>query len=185
MYIEALAFAKVYHKGQFRNDRVTPYINHPIKVAGFFEDDYLKSLAVLHDVLEDTDAKEDDIKNKFGSDLLKDLKLLTHSWDDKYMEYINKIKESGSDAVIKVKIADIVSNLSDDPTEKQIKKYFDTLMFIIKGSGVICKGCISIGTGCGSCSSCLKEIKNLVDNVPAEEHGERCICPVCAAKRLK
>ena len=44
------------HKGQFRADGKTPFIEHPKAVAAFFSDDewQLKVIAWLHDVIEDT-----------------------------------------------------------------------------------------------------------------------------------
>lgn len=50
---EALAFAVEAHKGQ-KDKGKKPYIYHPIYVAEHVEGDIAKSVAYLHDVVEDT-----------------------------------------------------------------------------------------------------------------------------------
>ena len=50
------------HRGQFRRDGVTPYISHPEAVAKRVEgDDLAEAIAWLHDVLEDTAIKVQDL----------------------------------------------------------------------------------------------------------------------------
>lgn len=70
---EAFQFANKYHQGQYRASE-EPYIIHPIEVAYILAD--LQSdtdtitAALLHDVLEDTSATEDEVKDKFGEQVL-------------------------------------------------------------------------------------------------------------------
>ena len=58
------------HKGVYRDDKVTPYIEHPVEVAEILSelkvDDITLSAALLHDVVEDTIITGTDIKRKYG-----------------------------------------------------------------------------------------------------------------------
>ena len=74
MIIKALQFAAEKHKGQLRKGNLkTPYINHPIKVAfvlqtiGGVTDENVLAAALLHDVIEDTDATHKDLANLFNT----------------------------------------------------------------------------------------------------------------------
>ncbi len=70
---EAYLFAKNAHKEQKRASG-EPYIIHPLNVTLILTDfnvDYeTYAAAFLHDVLEDTDTKPEDIKEKFGENVL-------------------------------------------------------------------------------------------------------------------
>ena len=70
---KAYEFAKKLHEGQYRVSE-EPYIVHPIQVAIILAelrvDKNTVIAALLHDILEDTDTKPDEIKNLFGEDVL-------------------------------------------------------------------------------------------------------------------
>lgn len=126
MYKLALKIATQAHKGQFRKDGVTPYISHPIRVAQQFKDDYRKTIAVLHDVLEDTDQD----LSMFPKKVTDVLKILTKKGD--YFSYIKKISEN--EIATQIKIADILDNLADDCfqiPDSQIKRYYKALKILI------------------------------------------------------
>lgn len=61
LYERAHAFAERKHSGQLRKDGL-PYITHPETVAAAFDYSVEKIVAILHDVLEDTDATEAEIR---------------------------------------------------------------------------------------------------------------------------
>ena len=69
---EALAFAKVAHRDQFRKSG-EPYIIHPILVAAITaaisSDEVMVIAALLHDIVEDTSYTTEDIEKKFGLDV--------------------------------------------------------------------------------------------------------------------
>ena len=50
-------------------------------------------LALLHDVVEDTDVTLDDLKDKgFPQEVLEAMTLMTHNDETPYFEYIKRIK---------------------------------------------------------------------------------------------
>lgn len=70
---KAFAFAEEAHRGQLRKDATTPYITHPVMVAGILagmhSDEDILVAALLHDVPEDTDRSLAEIEDKFGEDV--------------------------------------------------------------------------------------------------------------------
>ncbi len=124
----ARIFATKKHEGYFRRDGTTPYIAHPGKVASLLEKDDEKILAWLHDVIEETPTPHTEIINKFGLNVSLDLNLLTHDKKEDYFAYLKRLKKH--ERVRNVKIADIVANLTDKPTTKQIHKYVKALQFL-------------------------------------------------------
>ena len=111
-YEAALRFAKLKHSGQFRKSG-EPYVTHPIAVAEMLKEkgygtDYLIT-GLFHDLLEDTDAKEEEIEALGGKAVLKAVKLLTKQKGYVMAEYVSGIK---SDPIaFAVKSADRLHNL--------------------------------------------------------------------------
>ena len=70
---KAYLFAKKLHEGQYRISE-EPYIIHPVEVAKILVDlkvdTHTLMAAFLHDILEDTDTKPEEIKELFGEDVL-------------------------------------------------------------------------------------------------------------------
>lgn len=66
----AIIFATKAHSGTTRKGTNVPYIVHPIEAAAIVssmtDDEEVIAAAVLHDVLEDTDATEEDLYARFG-----------------------------------------------------------------------------------------------------------------------
>ena len=71
MLERAISFAARAHAGQVRKGTSTPYILHPLEAAvicaTITDDAEVLSAAVLHDVVEDTDATIEQIEAEFGS----------------------------------------------------------------------------------------------------------------------
>ena len=121
------AFMVMYkaHKGQFDKAGV-PYYLHPLKVAKKMDDESSTKVALLHDVLEDTDFTINQLKKivSLNEEEMEALLLLTHNPCDTYDEYIQKVCTSS--LAVKVKLADLLHN-SDltripHPTEKDFKR---------------------------------------------------------------
>ena len=134
MYKKALKFAIEAHKGQTREGTNIPYIAHPIRVSQVFQDDLEKTVAVLHDIVEDTDITLQDLEIEFYH--YKDSFILTNvidhlsrRKDEKYFDYIERL--CANELAIKIKIADVVDNLSDRSCEQEdsmIDRYNKTLI---------------------------------------------------------
>ena len=70
---QAFLFAQKLHEGQYRISE-EPYIIHPVEVAKILVnlkvDSHTLMAAFLHDILEDTETKPEEIKELFGEDVL-------------------------------------------------------------------------------------------------------------------
>jgi (p)ppGpp synthase/HD superfamily hydrolase len=130
MVFKAVNIASEAHKNQFRRDGVTPYILHPKLVATLVDGDpEAKAVAWLHDVLEDTTETETSLLEQGIPETIVDVVVLLTKVDGMdYFEYLKKIKENP--LARKVKIADMLANLSDRPTQKQVFKYLAGLQFL-------------------------------------------------------
>lgn len=89
-----------------------PYTNHLYGVSNQGENEYEKTLGLLHDILEDTTMTSDELINLgFPKDLVKRVELLTKNKNENYDEYIKRILKSRDKIAIKVKIYDLKNNL--------------------------------------------------------------------------
>jgi len=124
------------HRGQFRRDKITPYHIHPKRIAVFFlkENNYFfASIALLHDVLEDTDYTLKDLEiARVDFRICEIVDQLTRKKEENYFSYIERICMYRKFPIVELKIADIVDNLTDNPTEIQKEKYTKALMNMVK-----------------------------------------------------
>ena len=109
---QALDFATEKHKGQKRIGG-DDYITHPISVCEIvkklsFGEDY-QITALFHDVLEDTNATEEEILSYGNAEILTAVKLLTKQKGYNMQEYIKAIKNN--EIAFVVKGADRLHNL--------------------------------------------------------------------------
>lgn len=117
-----------------------PYSSHPIAVADMMSTDEEKIIAYLHDIIEDTEAelypfdghwiKFKDKKYQLPVHLYHSLYSLTHFDSQTYKEYIKYISKDKLAA--KIKIADMLHNMSCNPSEKQKQKYLKALPILLK-----------------------------------------------------
>ncbi len=100
------------HKDQLDKSGM-PYVFHPFHVAEQMSDEATTIVALLHDVVEDTDYTLEDIAAMgFGQDVVDALALMTHDKSVPYLEYVAKIKDNPIART--VKLADLAHN--SDPT---------------------------------------------------------------------
>lgn len=120
------------HEGQFRRDGVTPYVVHPQAVASRVAGDPIaESVAWLHDVLEDTPLTEADLRQAgIPDEVIAGVLLLTKTEGMDYESYLAGVK--ASPLARKVKVADMLTNLGDCPTERQILKYARGLQVLLQ-----------------------------------------------------
>lgn len=113
-----------------------PYVFHPFYLASQMTDEVSVTVALLHDVVEDTKISFDDLVSLgFSDEVIAALKLLTHEENVPYMEYVEKIKTN--ETAKKVKLADLRHNsdlsrldeISPKAVERQ-KKYLTAIKFL-------------------------------------------------------
>ena len=120
---KAMIIAYEAHKNQVDKSGV-PYIYHPIHVAEQMDTENECIIALLHDVVEDTNVKFKQLEEVFSKEIIDILKLLTREENIEYDVYIKRIKNNS--IACKVKIADLTHNLDktrlDFVTEVDVKR---------------------------------------------------------------
>jgi len=120
----ALSFVQKKHAGQTR-DNSLPAWHHLLRVSrvlnlvlnitkeGSIQKKFIITLAALgHDLLEDTDAKEPEIKAVFGDGGLRLIQGMTNWWgDNEKKKYIKQVLHS-EESVRLIKLADLYDNIS-------------------------------------------------------------------------
>ena len=125
---KAMQLAYKAHDGQFDKSGV-PYIFHPLHVAEQMTDEASVCVALLHDVVEDTDLTIDTLRKEgFSENILEAISLLTHDKTIPYMDYIKAIKTNP--LATKVKLVDLEHNSDlsrvkcvDEKARNRIEKY--------------------------------------------------------------
>ena len=122
----ALEFAKAKHKGQKRIGG-DDYITHPIAVLEIvknqgFDENY-QIAALFHDLLEDTDATQEEILRYGNQKILEAVTLLTKKKGYDMAEYVSSIKQNP--IAFAVKAADRLHNLNCAiVTDEQFKRKY-------------------------------------------------------------
>ncbi len=122
------------HEGQIRLSG-EPYLSHPLEVAGILSDMKLDSVCIaaglLHDVLEDTTATEEELQEMFGGEVTNIVKGLTKlseltydSAKTRQAESIRKMILAMADdiRVILIKLVDRLHNMRTLAYQKEHKK---------------------------------------------------------------
>jgi len=120
--IKALDYAIRAHSGQYRKNTGNHYIVHPISVASHLmshgiKDVYILEAALLHDVVEDTPVRIEDIEETFGlrvRDLVAELtkKIYLGTREARVAKCTADFAQTSEIAQI-IKFADILDNLRD------------------------------------------------------------------------
>lgn len=127
---EALRLAKHYYTEEGYNHamRVAGYVAEMRMIPYNYQDECV-ALAIMHDLVEDTEYKPIQLPEYFG----KALKLLTKEKDQSYKEYCKTLKESTTltygQCAYWVKLADMKDHLSQKETltDKLKEKYLEGL----------------------------------------------------------
>ena len=113
-----------------------PYVFHPFHLAEQMQDEVTTVVALLHDVVEDTDYTIADLSDMgFSREVTDALSLLTHDDEVPYMDYVALIKNN---PVAKaVKIADLKHNsdttrldVVDEKVLQRVEKYKKALALL-------------------------------------------------------
>lgn len=99
------------HEGQVGKDGL-PYICHPLHVAEQMDDETSTCVALLHDVVEDTDMTLDDLQSRgMPDEVCEAVGLLTHEKHQPYADYVRAV--AGNETARKVKLADLAHNMDE------------------------------------------------------------------------
>ena len=119
-----------------------PYITHPLAIMDMMSTDEEKIVAVLHDVIEDTDCKlqikyetakiHSNTLGKFSVPLniAYALEAITKKPNEEYKKFILRVADNK--LATKVKIADIIHNLSEVPSKHAKQKYLKAIPILLK-----------------------------------------------------
>ena len=108
----ALRIAVEAHEGQ-RDKNGMPYILHPLAVMSKVDGLELKTIAVLHDTIEDTYVTADFLMERgIPKDIVEIVELLTKPKDEDYESYLRRVKENPKAKA--VKLADLAHNTSPE-----------------------------------------------------------------------
>ena len=126
------------HKEQ-RDKSGLPYVFHPFHLAEQMEDETTTVVALLHDIVEDTDCTPDDLRRMgFSEEVCEAIDLMTHREGVPYMEYVKRIKTNP--VAVKVKLADLRHNSDltrmEKPTERdkqRAEKYREAIRLLLDG----------------------------------------------------
>ena len=108
-----------------------PYIFHPFHLAEQMETEDEVIVALLHDVVEDTDITLDELRSYgFSEQVMDALSILTHADSIPYSRYISTINYSRNPLAKKVKLADLNHNNDEtrldeigEKDKERFKKY--------------------------------------------------------------
>lgn len=112
---QAIQLAAAAHQGQ--TDKAgQPYILHPLRVMLALEREEDRIVAVLHDVVEDTEISASDLRNKgFSETVIEAVLALTRGHGETYDSFIARCVIN--DIARRVKLADIDDNMRPDRVE--------------------------------------------------------------------
>lgn len=132
---KAITIAVEAHRGQ-RDRTGAPYIVHPMRVMAGVDTDIEKMVAILHDVVEDTDWTLEKLAQEgFPAEVIGALDCVTKRDGEEYNDFV---KRSASNKIAKkVKLADLEHNMDarrlSNVTEKDVerlKKYVRAWRFL-------------------------------------------------------
>ena len=102
-----------------------PYIFHPFHLAEQMETEDEVIVALLHDVVEDSNITLEDLRARgFSENIMEALSLLTHDNCVEYMDYIEKIKSNP--LAVKVMLAGFIE-IYEDSVYSKIKSFINGL----------------------------------------------------------
>ena len=133
---KAMKIAYEAHKDQYDKSGI-PYIFHPIHLAEQMNDESTICVALLHDVVEDTDITFEQLSDAgFSDEIISAIKLMTHDDAVPYMEYVIKIKANPIAAA--VKLADLRHNSDltrldtvDENVKQRAEKYNKAIQLLL------------------------------------------------------
>jgi (p)ppGpp synthase/HD superfamily hydrolase len=132
---KAIAIAVEAHQGQ-KDRNGAPYILHPLRVMARVGTDAEKTVAILHDVVEDTDwTLERLAKEGFPDEILEPLRCVTKKEGEEYEDFVRR--SASNDVARRVKLADLEDNMDirrlssiSEKDGERFKKYLRAWRFL-------------------------------------------------------
>lgn len=107
LYVTNKVFKDTYDKGG------NPYMEHLYSVSDSFEDDDLKVVGLLHDIIEDKEFTEEELLFLgFTKEQVEAVSIVTKKEDESYSDFIDRIIDSNNDTAIQVKFLDMINNMN-------------------------------------------------------------------------
>lgn len=133
---KAINLASIHHYDQ-KDKSGKPYIFHLIHVMNNVEELDAKVVAILHDILEDTDmTKEDLINYGFSENIVESINVLTKPKQQVYMQYIENVKKNS--IAKQVKLVDLKHNMDltrlkciTENDLRRTEKYFKAYQYLL------------------------------------------------------
>jgi len=123
---QAISIASLAHAEQLDKGG-EPYILHPLRVMMKLKDEKQRIVAVLHDVIEDTNVTDMGlIIQGLDIDLLNIILTLTRNKNESYDKYIDRI--SKDEFAIEVKLADLEDNMDISRITNPTGKDYDRVV---------------------------------------------------------
>ena len=97
-----------YHKGQVDKHN-QPYFFHPFRVMLNCKTDEERIVALLHDIIEDTDYTLAELRETFGDEIANAIIHISRGCNENYFTYINRL--SKNPLAVRVKKLDLLDNL--------------------------------------------------------------------------
>lgn len=125
---KALKLSFEAHKNQFDKSGM-PYVYHPFHLAEQMKDENTTIVALLHDVVEDSDYSISDLRDMgFSDEVCEAIALMTHDDAVPYMDYVSMIKHNPIARTVKLADLHHNSDLSrldyvDEKTLHRVEKY--------------------------------------------------------------
>lgn len=125
----ALEYAATCHRGQYRKGTRIPYIVHPTSMVRFLArlgaPAELLAAAALHDVVEDTEATLEEVRERFGervADLVESAteKDKSQSWRERKETAISAAQATDDPELLVLKCVDRLDNLSDIREDREL-----------------------------------------------------------------
>lgn len=136
----AIAIAAQAHQEQ-RDKAGAPYILHPLRMMAQLHSEAERIVAVLHDLIEDTDWTLDQLcAEGFSDDVLAAIDCLTKRDDESYDAFIERA--SRNELARRVKLADLEDNMDlrriaevSDKDLERLRKYHQARQALLAVSG--------------------------------------------------
>lgn len=131
MLAHALKLAYEAHEGQVDKAGAS-YILHCLRVAEAMTTTEEKIVAILHDIVEDTEITFEWLEHEgFSEEVVTAVKAITRELEEPYNEYLRRVAQN--ELAYKVKLADMMDNsdvtrFKNGATKEQIKKCDGYLM---------------------------------------------------------